>query len=240
MKVLYGEKGIIGVINISSCVNLEPEFYAMAPKGTAILTARVRLPKTTPEELAKLAKNACNAACELSTAKPDLIVFACTSGSFINGKGYDAEVAAMLSKAAGGIPVITTAEAVVKALNALGIKRFSLGTPYIEQVNAKAQAYFTANGFDVVKMQGLGLDTDYSIGLQTTDTVCKLAREVNSDEADAVVLSCTNLKTAPIIEQLEQELQKPIISANQATLWLALRSIGINDSLPELGKLMRI
>lgn len=240
MNVLYGEKGVIGIINISSCVNLEPEFYAMAPSGVAMLTARVSLPQTTPEELAKLAQNACDAAYELSTAKPDLIVFACTSGSFINGKGYDAEVAAMLSKVAGGVPVITTAEAVVKALKALEIGRFSLGTPYIDSVNARAKEYFTANGFDVVKMAGLGLDTDYAIGLQTTDSICQLADDVNTDMAEAVVLSCTNLKTAPIIDHLENRLQKPVISANQATLWLALRSIGINDALPELGKLMQI
>lgn len=240
MEVLYGEKGVMGVINISSCVNLEPEFYAMAPNGVAILTARVSLPKTTPEELAKLAKNACDAAHELSTAKPDLIVFACTSGSFINGLGYDAEVSAMLSEAAGGVPVITTAEAVVKALQALNVKKFALGTPYIDEVNARAKNYFTANGFDVVGMKGLGLDTDYAIGLQTEDTICRLAYDVDSDEADAVVLSCTNLKTAPIIEKLEKELNKNVISANQATLWYALRSMGIKDKLPGLGKLMCI
>lgn len=240
MNVLYGEKGVIGIINISSCVNLEPEFYAMAPNGVAMLTARVSLPQTTPEELEKLAENACGAAYELSTAKPDLIVFACTSGSFINGLGYDAKVAAILSEAAGGIPVITTAEAVVKALKALEIKKFALGTPYIDSVNNKAQSYFSANGFDVVKMAGLGLATDYAIGLQTTDRIYGLACEVNCNEAEAVVLSCTNLKTAPIIEKLEKELQKPVISANQATLWLALRSIGITDKLPELGRLMKI
>ena len=240
MNVLYGEKGVIGIINISSCVNLEPEFYAMAPNGVAMLTARVSLPQTTPEELEKLAKNACGAAYELSTAKPDLIVFACTSGSFINGLGYDAEVSSMLSKAAGGVPVITTAEAVAKALKALEIKKFALGTPYIETVNSRAESYFTANGFDVVKMAGLGLDTDYAIGLQTTDRIYDLACRVDCSEAEAVVLSCTNLKTAPIIDKLEQKLQKPIISANQATLWLALRSIGITDKLPELGRLMEI
>lgn len=240
MNVLYGEKAVIGVINISSCVNLEPEFYAMAPDGVAMLTARVSLPQTTPEELVKLAQKACAAAYELSTAKPDLIIFACTSGSFINGKGYDSQISAMLSEAAGGVPVITTAEAIVKALKALNIEKFALGTPYIDEVNVRAKNYFVENGFGLTDVKGLGLDTDYAIGLLDLDEICELAHAVDCENAQAVVLSCTNLKTAPIIEKLEKELKKPVITANQATLWYALRWVGIDDKLSGLGRLMQI
>lgn len=240
MEVHYGERGVIGLINISSCVNLEPELYAMAPDGVAILTGRISLPKTTPEELEKLAQKAENVAKELAAAKPDLIVFACTSGSFVNGKGYDQIVSTRISKAAGGIPVLTTTTAILKALECLNARTISFGSPYIESVNERAQKYFTDNGYDVRAIQGLGLDTDYAIGLQTEETICNLAREVNRETSDVVILSCTNLKTAPILEKLEKELNKPVISANQATLWCALRMIGIQDKIDDLGTLMRM
>lgn len=240
MEVHYGERGIIGLINISSCVNLEPELYAMAPDGVAILTGRASLPKTTPEELQKLAEKAKDVAGELASAKPDIIVFACTGGSFIKGRGYDEEVSAMLSEAAGGIPVLTTATALLKALETLKVNKISFGSPYIQSVNERAKNYFTANGYDVRKIKGLGLDTDYDIGLQSMETICDLARTVNTPDAEAVILSCTNLKTAPILDQLEAELQKPVISANQATLWCALRMIGIQDQIPQLGQLMKL
>lgn len=240
MEVHYAERGIIGLINISSCVNLEPELYAMAPDGIAILTGRISLPRTTPEELAKLAEKAEAVTAELATAKPDIILFACTSGSFVNGKNYDTEISLRLSKVAGGIPVLTTTTAVVNALNALHAKSISFGTPYIESVNRRAEKYFTDNGFNMQKIEGLGLDTDYEIGLQTTDTICDLARRVDMDASDVVVLSCTNIKTAPILDKLESELHKPVVSANQAMLWNALREIGVNDKIPGLGSLFML
>jgi maleate isomerase len=238
MKVSYGTRGIIGVINISSTVNLEPEFTAMAPEGVAVLTARVPLPRTTPEELMKLSINAKDAAKQLASAKPDIIVFACTSGSFINGAGYDKEVTSLLEEVSGGIPVITTSTALLAALGTLNIKRFSLATPYIEAVNVPAKRYFEDNGFAVVKQYGLGLDTDYAIGMQNEEQVAKLAHFVDCPEAQGVVLSCTNLKSISILERLEKELKKSVISANQATMWYALRKIGIDDEIKNAGQLM--
>ena len=240
MEVHYGERGIIGLINISSCVNLEPELYAMAPDGIAILTGRVSLPKTNPEELRKLAGKAKDMAGELATAKPDLIVFACTSGSFINGKGYDREVSEMLGREAGGIPVLTPAFALLRALETLNVRKISFGSPYVEEVNESAKRFFTDNGYKVEKIEGLGLETDYEIGLLDTESICNLARSVNVPESEVIILSCTNLKTAPIIEKLEKELGKPVISANQATLWCALRMMKIKDKIQGLGKLMRM
>jgi maleate isomerase len=240
MNVEYAKRGIIGIINISSCVNLEPEFYAMAPKGVAILTDRISLPYTTPEELEKLSDKACVAAKELAKAKPDIIVFACTSGSFINGKGYDKEISKRLEQETNGIPVLTTTTAILEALEALKIHNIAFCSPYLDSVNQRAKKYFIDNGYNITAINGLGLETDYAIGLETEETVWNLANSVNSDQAEGIIISCTNLKTAPIIEKLEKELQKPIISANQATLWKSLRLIGINDQIPDLGKLMRI
>lgn len=238
MKVSYGTRGIIGVINISSTVNLEPEFQAMSPEGVAVLTGRVPLPKTTPEELEKLCHNALEATAQLASARPNIIVFACTSGSFINGAGYDMSVTRKLEKASGGIPVITTSTALLAALKALKIKKFVLASPYIEIVNERAEKYFHDNGFQVVNKKGLGLDKDYDIGLQTEQTVRDLVKGVDRPEAEAVIVSCTNLRTVAILQDLEEELHKPVISANQASLWYALRSIGINDRIPDLGQLM--
>ncbi len=239
MIVEYGKRGIIGCIDISSCVNLEPELYAMAPSGVAILTTRISLPETTPEELKKLPEKACEAAAKLAEAKPDLILFACTSGSFINGKGYDQMISRKLQTAAGGIPILTTATAILDALQAVSAKKIAFGSPYIDSVNQRAKTYFEENGYQVVAMNGLGLHTDYEIGLETEDSVRKLVFDVNREAADTIVISCTNLKTAPILDELEIMLGKPVISANQAMLWQALRRIGIEDKIADLGSLMR-
>ncbi len=238
MQINYGARAKIGVIDISSCANLEPELYALAPPGVAILTTRVPLPQTTPKELEVLGQTAEQAARELASAQPDCIVFACTSGSFINGAGYDLQIAAQLQAAAKGIPVVTTATALRLALSALDIKRFSLATPYLPIVTQRAVDYFNANGYQVVNRQCLGLDTDYAIGLQTLEQVERLACNVDCPQAEAVVISCTNLKTLPLLQPLEAKLGKPVISANQATLWHALRSIGIGDQRQDVGSLL--
>jgi maleate isomerase len=53
-----------------------------------------------------------------------------------------------------------------------------------------------------------------------------MARRAVRGAADALFISCTNLPTYDVIPQLEAELRIPVISANQVTMWAALRQLG--------------
>ena len=63
------------------------------------------------------------------------------------------------------------------------------------------------------------------------------AREVDDDRAEAVFISCTGFRTIEIIEKLESELGKPVISSNQASLADCLRKLGVAEVRPGFGSL---
>ena len=86
----------------------------------------------------------------LASAMVDVIAFGCTGGSFLNGPGYDREIAERISAAGGGTEVVVAAGAVVDALNELGVKRIAVCTPYPEELNERLRCFYTAAGFDIV------------------------------------------------------------------------------------------
>jgi len=235
---MYGWRGRIGLLIPSSNTTMEEEFRRVLPEGVSLHVARMRLKNVTVKELMEMEKYALNAVEELVDADVDLIVYGCTTGSLIGGINYDTHLSRMLSERAG-IPVITTATAVCKALKTLNISKVSVATPYIEDVNLKEKEFLEAHGFKVVKIKGLGITSNIEIGKQPPHIVYKLAREVDNSEADGIFISCTNLRTLEIIDVLERDLDKPIVSSNQATLWATLKTLRVKERYDKLGVLIR-
>ena len=110
-------------------------------------------------------------------------------------------------------------------------------TPYIDSLNELEREYFEALGYDVVDIEGLSLDRDTEMGRQVPMTAYRKAREIDSEQADCVFVSCTNYRTFEVIEPLERDLGKPVVTSNQATLWEMLTRVGVDPTALELGKL---
>ncbi|MCJ7762624.1 maleate cis-trans isomerase, partial [Candidatus Bathyarchaeota archaeon] len=107
---------------------------------------------------------------------------------------------------------------VVEALNELGAHRISLVTPYVDEVNKKEVDFLGKSGFEVQNIRSFNLRSNLEIGKLTANDAAILARNVNSDFSDALFISCTNLRTFEALPLLEEELQKPVVSSNSATL----------------------
>jgi arylmalonate decarboxylase len=141
------------------------------------------------------------------------------------------------------VPAVTTAQAVVEALHALALKRIAVGTPYVDFVNEAEKQCLESAGFEVTGLYGLGLgdtpESRVSIGRQKWQKVVEMARRLDSPDTDGVFISCTNLATIGVLEQLEQELGKPVFSSNVATFWSVLSRGGYSASVPGYGSLLR-
>lgn len=242
----FGHRARIGLVYIASSIVMEPECYAMAPDGVSIHTTRIPLDGNVDvDNLGALAGDEgeagtlLDATRLLASAPLHSIVFACTSGSFIGGRGYDERIMARMAAVARGIPVTTTTTALVAALRTLEARRVAVATPYTAAVTARAVDYLEGHGFGVASTACLGLDDDHAIGFTEPDTVAALACSADRRDADAVVISCTNLRTVALIEGLETTLGKPVISANQASFWHGLRLAGFQDPVPHYGQLLR-
>ncbi|MEZ0290659.1 MAG: aspartate/glutamate racemase family protein [Sulfolobales archaeon] len=235
---MYGWRGRIGVIIPSSNTTMEAEFWKMAPEGISIHVSRVYLSTVDIDSLIALSREVSRASRELSSADVDIIVFGCTSGSLIGGVEWEKRLRDEIEKSSG-VKSVTTAQAVVEALRTLNAREIAVATPYIDEINEREKIFLENHGFKVLRIKGLGIVKNTEIGRIPPWTAYRLGVEVSESlDIDALFISCTNFRTIEIIEMLESRLGVPVISSNTASMWLALRSIGVRDKIP-YGRLLR-
>jgi len=232
--MVYGWRGIIGVMHPAPGLSMETEFHRIAPEGVVITTTRMPFPKSTPETLIALSDYVEEAADLLAQARPNVIVFFCTAGSFIKGIGYDYEIMNKIQSRVG-IPALTTSTAVIDSLRVLDARKIVVATPYIEEVNQKERSFLEDSGFEVIGIKGLGLLR--KMGYVEHEEIYRLVKDVYTEEAEAIFISCTGLCVVGMIEALEKEFKKPVVTSNQATFWAALRKLDIKEPIEGYGRL---
>ena len=207
-------------------------------------TARLFQPKSLERGLDRLQAMAAQAAtvAELvALAEPDLIIFSCTSCSFFAGRAFDREIAQSIERATG-IAALTPPTAAVAALEALGRKRIFMALPYPDAILATAIRYMEEAGFVVVGHVRFDCRTSSDVTRVTPAAVA--ARIVEQRDritgADAVFISGTGFRGMEAVVPLEAVLDRPVVSANSATIWFALRHLGMDQSGVAAGRLFRL
>jgi maleate isomerase len=228
----------IGLFVPSSNTTIEPEFYRALPPHVTLHVARLYLTQIATDSIENVVRDIEVQARNLASADVDVIVLGATAPSFLKGLGYDREVTQRIENASGK-PATTTSTALVQALGKLGVTRVALGAAYDDRVNGIAKDFLEASGIEVVNAKGLGLVDNLVVGRLDDSSALELAREIDRPEAEAIVLACTNWKTMGVLEQLEQELGKPVLSTTQVSMWAALKMVGETDPIPGYGRLLR-
>lgn len=226
----------VGVILPSVNTTLEPEYAWLAPAGLTFHVARVMLRETTPEGVRAMNEGVDAAAELIASVTPDVVAYACTSGSFVDGREALARQIDAI-RARVGCPVVATSRAMVEALRALRIERVALATPYLDAVNVAEQAFLAAHGFDVTGVRGLGL-SGKAIREVPPHAVADLVRSADTPAAQAVFVSCTDLRALEVADALERELGKLVLTSNQVTLWAILRALGRAQLIAGFGRLL--
>lgn len=215
----------LGLLLPASNSTMEKELAQYLPRGISLHTSRMHVGKVTAQELVAMSKEAPEAAKKLSECEPDLFLYGCTSGSSVLGKGFDMAIEQEVEKATG-IPCITTSHAVLNLLQSYGITKIAVGTPYIDDVNARMKLFFGDNGVDVVNMKGLGYEDNLDIGRLSPWQAIDFAKEVDCEEAQCVFLFCTNMQTLETLSAISSLLGKPAFSSNYASLAEAVKLLG--------------
>jgi maleate isomerase len=167
----------------------------------------------------------------LVAIEPDVVAYACTSGSFVNGLAGERALRESMD-AAGATRSVTTSGGLLAALGALGVRRVALGTPYVAELGALLADFVAEAGFTPASLANL--DLDGGIADLARDEVERLAAAAFTPDAEALFLSCTNLPTVGILAALEARYGIPVLSANQVTMWAAVRAAGIDVPLSTL------
>ncbi|MGY6658475.1 maleate cis-trans isomerase family protein [Amycolatopsis sp. TRM77291] len=172
----------------------------------------------------------------LAKHEPDAVVWACTSGSFVYGWEGARDQADRLS-AVAGVPASSTSFAFVNAARALGVRRVAVAASYPDDVARLFVEFLGAGGVEVVSMGSADIDTAAEVGGLSPEAVVELAVSRDHPAADALLVPDTAMRTLGEINTLETRLGKPVLTANQVTVWEGLRLTGKSPLVRTLGAL---
>ncbi|MFI6035619.1 aspartate/glutamate racemase family protein [Streptomyces sp. NPDC051315] len=173
---------------------------------------------------------------QLRLSGAEAIVWACTSGGFVHGWEGAQEQVRTLARAAG-MPASSTSFAFVHAAQEIGARRVAVGATYPDDVAELFARFLRAGGLEVTGVHSSGIVTAAEVGTWGEAEVFALARAADEPGAQAVLLPDTALHTAAHLADLEKELGKPVLTANQVTVWEALRLTDRRVNAPGLGSL---
>jgi maleate isomerase len=223
----------IGVLAPPGNVAMERELPRYVPDGIAVNHNRMSRPgsEITRESLLAMIDSVDRAAHDLAQAYPEVILYGCTSGSFLAGPGREDELGKRITSGTG-IPAYTTSTAVILALRAIAARRVFMITPYPDDVNHHELEFLAHHGVTIHGWDAFRCPTSEDIRKLSSDQVAEkaLSHREQISGCDALFLSCTNMLTMDRIELLERELGVPVLSSNQCTLWAALKHMKVDAS----------
>lgn len=233
----------IGILSpITNFITIS-EWNSVLPDGVTVHEALMGLTETTPETLVEMRKQAVSEAIKLSYGLMDIILFGCTSASFIGGPGYDEEIIKELETATG-IPSTTTSTCVLTAFADLGVKKIALIGPYIREVFDAEIQFFAGHGIETVHLKAMEYQyvRDISLLREKPYIFYRMAKEAynSSKDCDSIFITCMASPAIKIIDILEQEMGRYVLSSSSASLYGVLKKLGIKGPIEGYGKLLRM
>ena len=192
----------------------------------------------------KMNDDVARGASSLSNIGPDVLVYACTSGTWHKGyMAFDQRMAEIMEEASG-IQSITAVTACIAAMRHMGSRRISIAGPYRNyHLRNRLKPLMEEAGFEVLSADGEPWMQDSmnprEIDAEPPQTIVDFVPTVAEEEADTIFLPGTAWRALDAVEELEQRLGKTVITVNQASIWLALRRLGWTKPIPGYGSLMR-
>lgn len=213
----------IGLIVPSVNSVMEPDFYRHLPQNVSLHTARMYLDEVTVAgEERMLDKFTLQAARDLSTVRPHVVVFGCTSAGALRGREYDRKMCARIS-AVTSSPVVSVIESVNEALAAMEAKKVLVLTPYVDELNQRIKRSIEETGPEVLGIFGLGISDGFALAQVSVDKIVQFAREkIQGLNPDCLFISCTNFRAMEAISRLKAAFGPRVVTSNQAAIDKAL------------------
>jgi maleate isomerase len=220
---------LLGMLTPSSNTTLEPVTTAMIaglPEASAHFGRfRVTEIALSDKALGQFDDSEILRAAELlAHAKVGTIGWNGTSSGWL---GFDADerLCRRITEATG-IPACTSVLALNEIFTLTGVKRFGLVTPYLDDVQAAIVRNYARSGFECITERHLRLRDNFSFSEVSADEIRAMVRDAAKAKPDAITIFCTNLRGAPLVEELEAETGIPIYDSIATVVWKALRLVG--------------
>jgi len=216
---------------------------SIEPERFTFHSSRMRMRKVTKEELAAMDADSDRCAAELADARVDVLGYACLVAIMSVGKGYHCQSQRRLHEitvAQGhGVPVVTSAGALVGGLKTLGARKIAMVTPYLKPLTCLVARYIEAEGIEVVDSISLEIEDNVEVGRRDPMALVGIYKDLKRDGADAIVLSsCVQMPSLAAIPLVEQECGLPVVSAASCTTYQMLQTLGLRTYVPHAGALL--
>jgi maleate isomerase len=203
-------------------------------------SARASLARVTPEELERMVAASDVAARSLADSPVEVIAYACLVAVMCRGAGAAVEVEDRLrlavADAAHRPAVVSSAGALVEALRSLEAERVALVTPYLRPLAERVADTIRDEGFQVTEVVALEVSDNVAVGQLDPYGLPAIARGIDAGSIDALVLSaCVQMPSLPVVQEVEDELGVPVLSAATATARSILLALGLEPSIPRAG-----
>ncbi|WGW03048.1 maleate cis-trans isomerase family protein [Tropicibacter oceani] len=234
-----GERAALGLIVLQSDETIEHDFRRLIPsQGVSLFVSRIHsAPEVTTETLAQMEARMPEAATRLP--RPigfDAVGYGCTSGTSVIGA---ARVADLIRQGCATRTVTEPLSALIAACGALGVTRLALLSPYVEEVSEGLRRALGGAGIATPVFGTFNEAEETRVARIDGASILAAGRALaQNGGAQALFLSCTNLRTLDVIDRLEQETGLPVLSSNQVLAWNMLRQAGIADAIRGAGRLM--
>lgn len=233
----------IGLLVPFTNSNLEPDMALLCPQGASLHAARLggydedEIPDA--DQMHGLGASDLDEPLRLLMGvRPDVVIYGCTSATLTHGPVFDRDLANRI-KQISGAATVTAAGSIVHALRHLNIARIGFASPYVPGINDMAVEYLSQMGVDAVARAEIDETLDnQGQGALSPDAVLALGQRADHADAEAIVLSCTDMRSVEIIDRLEDKIGKPVITSNQAMMFETLQFLGIDAPMPGFGQLL--
>jgi len=234
-------RAAIGVIVLATDQTIEHEYRRIFQiDGVALYQSRIaNSSDINPTTLAKMEQGMTEAAAVIRPGMPmDVVAYGCTSGTVVIG---EENVFRRIHEAWPEAKCTTPITGAIAGFKAMGVKRIALLTPYIDSVNRLFRKFVQDRGIEVPVIGSFNHENDNDVARISGESVRSAALELGKHPSvDAVFVSCTSIRLAETARALEAELGKPVTSSNHAMAWHALRLAGIDEPMPQWGRLFTV
>ncbi|MCP9482012.1 aspartate/glutamate racemase family protein [Shimia sp. CNT1-13L.2] len=236
---MAGGRPVMGLLVLSSDEVLEQDMRVLLPASAVVMhTSRVEnSDEITGDTLAAMAETLTPAARALPpSARFDVIGYGCTSGTAVIGSDRVAE----LVRAGARVAQVTSPlDALQRACASLGVSRLALLSPYVEEVSDRLRQAMAARGLETPVFGSFNESREEAVARISPASIIEAAVDLGQREVEAVFMSCTNLPSLSVIEEIEAFIGKPVLSSNQVLAWDMARRAGITSMPVPVGRLHR-
>jgi maleate isomerase len=235
----------VGVVVPSTNTSAQPELEALRPRQVTNHTGRMVIGDDSMVDepgfdhvMHSIRRSTHPAIRSVVSCNPDCVIIGVSPESYWDGPGSHARVLESLREAADGLPVTMSPDAIDSALKAYDARRVAVITPYLPVGDDSVSRFFKDSGYDVVRVQGLGVPSPAKISHVSEATLIDVVKEVDGPDIDAIVQVGTNVAMSRVAALAEEWTGKPVISNNTVLYWHALRHNGIQDPVHGHGSLL--